>query len=43
MPLQNGLSSKLLEAVCARVALDAKMNVDMVWNKTGEQMSNEDE
>ena len=30
MPLQNGLSSKLSAAACARVVLDAKMSVDMV-------------
>jgi hypothetical protein len=43
MPLQNALSSKLPAAACARVVLKAKMNVNMVWNKTGEHMSNEDE
>ena len=30
MPLQNGLSNKLSAAACARVVLDAKMNVDVV-------------
>ena len=30
MPLQNGLSTKLSAAACARVVLDAKMNVDVV-------------
>ena len=29
MPLQNGLSTKLSAAACARVVLDAKMNVDV--------------
>ena len=43
MPLQNGLSSKLSAAACASVVLDAKMNLDMIWNKTAEQMSDEDD
>lgn len=43
MPLQNALSSKLSAAACARVVPETKVNVDMIWNKTGEQMRNEDE
>ena len=36
MPLQNALSSKVSAAARARMVLEAKMDVDMIWNKTGE-------